>query len=167
MIADVLTIEKLSVGYRDGRFVRPILREVSLSVPRGKTVALVGESGSGKSTIAGAVMGLLPKHRAQQSGRVLFRDGGQEIDLTRLAPGAFQKLRGNRVAMAFTWATWSRFSLSSSFRFNLNRLSARRLVEWESRGRDRVSDRCRRVLPVAVCPSWCSAVSVCGKVARL
>lgn len=101
MTGDVLTIEKLSVGYRDGRFVRPILREVTLSVPRGKTVALVGESGSGKSTIAGAVMGLLPKHRAQQSGRVLFRDGGQEIDLARLSPGAFQKLRGNRVAMAF------------------------------------------------------------------
>ena len=48
MAGDVLTIEKLSVGYRDGRYVRPILREVSLSVPRGKTVALVGESGSGK-----------------------------------------------------------------------------------------------------------------------
>ncbi len=101
MAGDVLTIEKLSVGYRDGRYVRPILREVSLSVPRGKTVALVGESGSGKSTIAGAVMGLLPKHRAEQSGRIFFRDNAAEIDLSRLSPGAFQKLRGNRIAMAF------------------------------------------------------------------
>ncbi|MFM9863941.1 MAG: dipeptide ABC transporter ATP-binding protein [Micropepsaceae bacterium] len=101
MAGDVLTIEKLSVGYRDGRYVRPILREVSFGVPRGKTVALVGESGSGKSTIAGAAMGLLPKHRAEQSGRILFRDGDREIDLTRLSPGAFQKLRGSRVAMAF------------------------------------------------------------------
>lgn len=101
MAGDVLTIEKLSVGYRDGRYVRPILRDVSLSVPRGKTVALVGESGSGKSTIAGAVMGLLPKHRAEQSGRILFRDNAAEIDLSRLSPGAFQRLRGNRIAMAF------------------------------------------------------------------
>ena len=100
-MADVLTIENLSVGYRDGSYVRPILRDVSLSVPRGKTVALVGESGSGKSTIAGAVMGLLPKQRATQSGRIVFRDGEKDVELTKLAPGAFQKLRGNRIAMAF------------------------------------------------------------------
>jgi peptide/nickel transport system ATP-binding protein len=100
-MADVLTIEKLSVGYRDGPYVRQILREVSLSVPKGKTVALVGESGSGKSTIAGAVMGLLPKHRAAQSGRIVFRDGDKDVDLTKLAPGPFHKLRGNRIAMAF------------------------------------------------------------------
>lgn len=100
-MTDVLTIDKLSVGYRDGPYVRPILREVSLSVPKGKTVALVGESGSGKSTIAGAVMGLLPKSRAAQSGRIVFRDGDRDIDLGKLAPGAFQKLRGNRIAMAF------------------------------------------------------------------
>ncbi len=100
-MADVLTIEKLSVGYRDGPYVRPILREVSLSVPKGKTVALVGESGSGKSTIAGAVMGLLPKQRAAQSGRIVFRDGEKDVELTKLSPGAFQRLRGNRIAMAF------------------------------------------------------------------
>jgi peptide/nickel transport system ATP-binding protein len=99
----VLTLEKLSVAYRDGKQVRQILREVSLSVPRGKTVALVGESGSGKSTIATAIMGLLPKHRTVQSGRVLFHDpnGHFETELSKLPEGAFQKLRGNRIAMAF------------------------------------------------------------------
>lgn len=102
-VADVLTISNLSVGYRDGGQVRQILREVSFSVPQGKTVALVGESGSGKSTIATAVMGLLPKHRVVQSGRILFHDpnGEFETELSKLPDGAFQKLRGNRIAMAF------------------------------------------------------------------
>jgi len=38
----------------------PVLHNVSMSVPRGKTVAVVGESGSGKSTTARVVTGLLP-----------------------------------------------------------------------------------------------------------
>ena len=33
---------------------------VSLSIPRGTTVAVVGESGSGKSTLARMLLGLLP-----------------------------------------------------------------------------------------------------------
>jgi peptide/nickel transport system ATP-binding protein len=100
---NVLTIDKLSVAYRDGARVTPILKEVSLSVPRGKTVALVGESGSGKSTIATAIMGLLPKHRTVQSGRIQFHDpdGDFATELSKLPDGAFQKLRGNRIAMAF------------------------------------------------------------------
>ena len=33
---------------------------VTLSIPRGKTLALVGESGSGKSTIGQAILSLVP-----------------------------------------------------------------------------------------------------------
>ena len=46
----------------------PVLHDVSISVPRGKTVALVGESGSGKSTTARVITGLLPPKK----GEVLF-----------------------------------------------------------------------------------------------
>jgi len=48
----------------------PVLEDVSIAVPRGKTVALVGESGSGKSTAARVITGLLPP----QAGEVLFED---------------------------------------------------------------------------------------------
>ncbi len=37
-----------------------VLHDVSVEVPRGRTVAVVGESGSGKSTLARAITGLLP-----------------------------------------------------------------------------------------------------------
>ena len=38
----------------------PVLQDVSIAVPRGRTVAVVGESGSGKSTLARVITGLLP-----------------------------------------------------------------------------------------------------------
>ena len=37
-----------------------VLENVTVQVPRGRTVAVVGESGSGKSTLARAITGLLP-----------------------------------------------------------------------------------------------------------
>ena len=37
-----------------------VLQDVSVKVPRGRTVAVVGESGSGKSTLARVITGLLP-----------------------------------------------------------------------------------------------------------
>jgi peptide/nickel transport system ATP-binding protein len=45
-----------------------VLENVSLTVPRGRTVAVVGESGSGKSTTARVVMGLL----SPSAGKVTF-----------------------------------------------------------------------------------------------
>jgi len=74
MSTDTLRIEDLSVAFRVGAREVPVLRNVSFSVPTGETVALVGESGSGKSTIASAVMGLLPPRARITSGRILFND---------------------------------------------------------------------------------------------
>jgi subfamily B ATP-binding cassette protein MsbA len=45
-----------------------VLKDISFSIPQGKTVALVGESGSGKSTIAD----LLPRFYDVQRGQILF-----------------------------------------------------------------------------------------------
>lgn len=57
----VLDAEHIKVGFRRRRRdpVFWALDDVSLSVPRGRTVGLVGESGSGKSTFAKTALGLL------------------------------------------------------------------------------------------------------------
>jgi peptide/nickel transport system ATP-binding protein len=60
----LLAVEHVSAAY--GRI--PVLHDISLAVPRARTVAVVGESGSGKSTLARVITGLLPA----ASGRVAF-----------------------------------------------------------------------------------------------
>jgi ABC-type multidrug transport system fused ATPase/permease subunit len=51
-----IEFDKVSFSYADGT---PVLREVSFSVPAGRTVALVGATGSGKSTIASLAVRLV------------------------------------------------------------------------------------------------------------
>ncbi len=68
----VLEIDGVTAAYG----TVPVLHNVSISVPRGKTVAVVGESGSGKSTTARVVTGLLPPMMGEVrfNGEVLPRD---------------------------------------------------------------------------------------------
>jgi len=49
---------------------REVLKGISFTVPKGKTVALVGPSGGGKSTL----MDLIPRFIEQQSGEILVDD---------------------------------------------------------------------------------------------
>jgi peptide/nickel transport system ATP-binding protein len=62
----ILKIDAVDATY--GKGVVKVLDNVSVEVPRGRTVAVVGESGSGKSTLARVITGLLPPRR----GAVVF-----------------------------------------------------------------------------------------------
>ncbi|RVJ65223.1 ABC transporter ATP-binding protein [Sinorhizobium meliloti] len=62
----VLEIRNIEATY--GRGVIKVLDDVSVSIPRGRTLAIVGESGSGKSTLARVVTGLL----RPSAGDILF-----------------------------------------------------------------------------------------------
>ena len=57
----ILEIDGVTAAY--GTFIA--LREINISIRRGKTVSVVGESGSGKSTLARVVAGLLPPSRGE------------------------------------------------------------------------------------------------------
>jgi peptide/nickel transport system ATP-binding protein len=62
----ILRIHNVDAAY--GKGVVKVLDNVTVSVPRGRTVAIVGESGSGKSTLARVITGLLPP----QKGEIYF-----------------------------------------------------------------------------------------------
>jgi len=47
---------------------RPVLKNINLTVPKGKTIALVGQSGSGKSTL----VDLIPRYHDVNEGEVLI-----------------------------------------------------------------------------------------------
>jgi peptide/nickel transport system permease protein len=76
--------------------IQPV-RDVSLSVAPGQTLAIVGESGSGKSLTGLAVMGLLPSVARIAAGAIWME--GQ--DVPRLNEAALRRLRGDRMAMVF------------------------------------------------------------------
>jgi ATP-binding cassette subfamily B protein len=67
--------DRVTFGYRQGL---PVLREFSLEVPAGRSVALVGATGSGKSTVAR----LLPRFYDVDAGRILL--DGADIRTLRL-----------------------------------------------------------------------------------
>jgi peptide/nickel transport system ATP-binding protein len=62
----VLQVQNLTARYRGTNF--DVLKNVSVELPAGQTLAVVGESGSGKSTLARAITGLLPPSQ----GRITF-----------------------------------------------------------------------------------------------
>lgn len=68
-----IRIDGLQVSYGSGRHRTQIIHDASFEVGVGESVGIIGETGSGKSTIARAVVGLVPA----RAGSV--RIGGEEV----------------------------------------------------------------------------------------
>jgi polar amino acid transport system ATP-binding protein len=85
---DHVRLQDVSASYG----AHPVLREVSLAVPRGGVLALIGASGSGKSTVLRLLAGLL----RPTAGQVFV--GGDAVDYTDRR--AVRVLRG-RLAIVF------------------------------------------------------------------
>ncbi|MGO4102916.1 ABC transporter ATP-binding protein [Leifsonia sp. YAF41] len=91
-----LSIDRLSISFSvAGRTVQAV-RDVSLEIPSGQTLALVGESGSGKSITGRAAMRLLPA-TARATGRILVNGR----DVLAADEQALRRIRGSDIAMVF------------------------------------------------------------------
>jgi peptide/nickel transport system ATP-binding protein len=97
--------------YTDEGVVRAV-DDVSLRIPRGKTLGLVGESGCGKSVTAMSVIRLVASPGRIAGGRIVFypspsRSGqgegadGKPIVLSDLPEAEMRKIRGSRISMIF------------------------------------------------------------------
>lgn len=62
----ILSVQNVTARYSGTNF--DVLKNVTVDLPAGQTLAVVGESGSGKSTLARAITGLLPPSQ----GRITF-----------------------------------------------------------------------------------------------
>jgi putative ABC transport system ATP-binding protein len=89
----MIELREISKTVTSGAEPLTILHPLTLTIPRGRFVAIVGPSGSGKSTLLGLIAGL----DAPTTGSVLI-DG---VDITTLDEDALAKLRGEKIGFVF------------------------------------------------------------------
>lgn len=92
----VLDVTNLSVTYRTDSGPVAAVHGLSFSIGRGEALGLVGESGSGKSTVAAAVLGLLPHGAGRASGRMAL-----EGIVLPAAGAARRRLLGDQIGAVF------------------------------------------------------------------
>jgi oligopeptide/dipeptide ABC transporter ATP-binding protein len=97
MSEELLRLENLSIDYKVKGGYLSAVNDVNLSVHRGEILAVVGESGCGKSTIAHAIMNLLPGGNEEIEGKIIFK--GE--DLRTYSRRQMEAIRGKNIGMIF------------------------------------------------------------------
>ncbi|GGH24102.1 putative ABC transport system ATP-binding protein [Cribrihabitans marinus] len=123
----LLSVDRVSKTYAGGR---PVLREVSLTLDAGQTLALTGESGSGKSTL----LNLIGALDVADAGEIRLGDTAY----AGLDDAGRAALRRDRVALVF-----QQFNLIPSLTAARNlefhaRLAGRRDAAWLDRLAERL-----------------------------
>jgi peptide/nickel transport system ATP-binding protein len=93
----LIEVEDLHVRFTTKRGQLHAVNGVSLHLDPGEIAGIVGESGSGKSTVASAMMRLLPKVRCSVRGSVRLNG----VDLNSLSDREMRRIRGDDIAMVF------------------------------------------------------------------
>lgn len=94
---ELLRLEDLCVDYKVKDGYLSAVKNVSITINKGEIFAIVGESGCGKSTIAHAILKLLPDHNERITGKVWF--GGE--DLAGFSEKQMEAVRGREIGMIF------------------------------------------------------------------
>ena len=89
----IVDIRHVSKSYRRGDQVVPVLRDITLAIPRGDFIALMGPSGSGKSTLLNLIAGI----DKPDAGELLV--GGE--DITHFGEAELADWRARNVGFIF------------------------------------------------------------------
>jgi peptide/nickel transport system ATP-binding protein len=93
MTGRLLEVSDLSVTFSTREGDVQAVRDLNLRLDEGETLGIVGESGSGKSTVALAILGLLPRN-ATTTGSALCRG----MELIGMSEDDIAKVRGGTIA---------------------------------------------------------------------
>ena len=108
-----LEIKDLAVSFPTEDGLVQAVEGVSLSIERGRTLAIVGESGSGKSVTAQAIMGLIDRKVAKVTGEIWLDDS----DIVMLPKGPLL-LADDFVNLFFTRGVYGVFPMQSTITFS-------------------------------------------------
>jgi ABC-type dipeptide/oligopeptide/nickel transport system ATPase component len=98
MNSPLLDVSNLSINFRTENGLVEAVKNVSLSLHHGGSLAIVGESGSGKSVTALSLARLLPEPPAEfASGSIRF----EGRDILSLSPAELRTVRGGGIAYVF------------------------------------------------------------------
>lgn len=92
----LLQVRDLRLHFKTRRGVVQAVDGVNFDLPRNSATVIIGESGCGKSSLAKAILRLLPRNVGEYSGQVFL--GGQ--DIMKLSDEDFRRsIRWNRISM--------------------------------------------------------------------
>jgi len=97
----LLNVKDLRLSYNTDNGVLPAVAGISFSVEQGQTLGIVGESGAGKSSLALALMRILPRNVATFTG-VMELEG---VDIYKLSDEDYRRqIRWRKLSMVFQGA---------------------------------------------------------------
>jgi peptide/nickel transport system ATP-binding protein len=99
MSDDILTLDNVHITYQTASGGVPAVRGVDMAVAKGEVIGLAGESGCGKSTIAGAILRLLPA-KTKVEGTILLE--GENV--LEMKPGRLRAVRWTGASIVFQGA---------------------------------------------------------------
>ncbi|MCD7812748.1 MAG: ABC transporter ATP-binding protein [Lachnospiraceae bacterium] len=94
----ILEIKDLYVEYSSNLETVKAVNGVTFSLKPGETLGLVGETGAGKTSIARAILGILPDPPAKVPGGEVIFEGK---DLLKASEAEMRKIRGAKISMIF------------------------------------------------------------------
>ena len=125
MVEPILQVRNLEVKYHTREGILTAIRDASFEIGEAEILGVVGESGCGKSTVASAVLRLLPPNGELSGGEIWFKGR----DLCQLDEEAMRGMRGRDLAMIFQDAMTSLNPVFSVEQQMVDALRAQRSID--------------------------------------